>query len=113
MQYKDIDTMLEASGLPVTYYSWPEDDPAHPVPPLPYIVWYLPGTENVAADDSVYKIVQTLNIELYTANKDFETEAALEAILDDNELVWDKTETYLSSERMYEVLYTTEVYING
>lgn len=113
MQFKDIKDLLNTSGLPVTYYSWPEDDPRHPVPQLPYIVWYLPGTENMAADDHVYQQIHTLNIELYTETKDFAQEMALEAILDGAFLVWDKTETYIDTEHMYQVLYTMEVLIDG
>lgn len=113
MQYTDIKNLLAQTGLPVTYYSWPEDDPLHPVPALPYIVWYLPGSENFSADDKVYQQIQTLNIELYTETKEFATEKALEAVLDAAFLLWDKTETYIDTEHMFQVLYTMEVFINA
>ena len=113
MLIADINTMLGQTGLPKTYYSWPEDDPAHPVPPLPYIVWYFPNTDNFAADDRVYSHIEALNIELYTRTKDFATEAAVEAILAANGIVWNRQESWIESEKMYEVLYTTEVIING
>lgn len=113
MQYTDIKTMVAETNLSATYYSWPEDDPLHPVPPLPYLVWYLPSTENVAADDKVYKVIQTLNLELYTATKDFATEATVEAVLDSWGMVWEKQETYIDTEHMYEVLYIMEVIIDG
>ena len=83
MTIQEINTMLGQTGLPKTYYSWPEDDPANPVPPLPYLVWYFPDSDNFAADDQVHAHIETLTIELYTAQKDFETEAAVEAILAD------------------------------
>lgn len=113
MLIAEINTMLGQTGLPKTYYSWPEDDPAHPVPPLPYIVWYFPNTDNFAADDRVYSHIETLNIELYTRTKDFETEAAVEAVLAAHGIVWERQESWIESEKMYEVLYTTEVIING
>ena len=113
MLIADINTMLGQTGLPKTYYSWPEDDPAHPVPPLPYIVWYFPNTDNFAADDRVYSHIEALNIELYTRTKDFETEAAVEAVLAAHDIVWERQESWIESEKMYEVLYTTEVIING
>lgn len=113
MLIAEINTMLGQTGLPKTYYSWPEDDPAHPVPPLPYIVWYFPNTDNFAADDRVYSHIEALNIELYTRTKDFATEAAVEAILAANGIVWNRQESWIESEKMYEVLYTTEVIING
>lgn len=113
MLIAEINTMLGQTGLPKTYYSWPEDDPAHPVPPLPYIVWYFPNTDNFAADDRVYSHIEALNIELYTRTKDFETEAAVEAVLAAHGIVWNRQESWIESEKMYEVLYTTEVIING
>lgn len=113
MEYTAIKTMIASAGLPATYYSWPEGDPRHPVPALPYLVWYLPGSENFAADDKVYQVIQTLNIELYTETKDFSTEQEVEAVLDANNMVWDKVETYINSEHMYQVLYTMEVVINA
>lgn len=113
MKYTELDDMIGQTGLPRTYYSWPEDDPANPVPELPYIVWYLPGTSNFAADDSVYQLITTLNVELYTATKNFDTELLVESVLDSWNMVWDKTESYIESEHMYEVLYTMEVVINA
>ena len=112
MLIAEINTMLGQTGLPKTYYSWPEDDPAHPVPPLPYIVWYFPNTDNFAADDRVYSHIEALNIELYTRTKDFETEAAVEAVLAAHGIVWERQESWIESEKMYEVLYTMEVIIN-
>jgi hypothetical protein len=113
MTFQEIKTMLAETALPATYYSWPEDDPQHPVPPLPYLVWYLPETENFAADDENYKRIETLNVELYTKTKDFETEAAVEAVFNSWNLIWDRSESFLDSETMYEVLYTMEIYIDG
>lgn len=113
MTIQEINTMLGQTGLPKTYYSWPEDDPANPVPPLPYLVWYFPDSDNFAADDQVHAHIETLNIELYTAQKDFETEAAVEAILAENHMVWERQESWIESEKMFEVLYQTEVIING
>jgi hypothetical protein len=109
MKHSDIAPILEQTRLPVTYGYWPEGH----APKLPYLVWYLPGSVNMAADDAVYQRIDDLNVELYTKTKDFATEAAVEAVLDGAGLVWDKEETYLSDEHMYEVLYTMEVIING
>jgi len=44
---------------------------------------------------------------------EFETEENLEAVLDDYGFVWDKTETYLNTEHMYEVIYEMEIVIDG
>ena len=109
MTFKEIAEMIEDIGMPFTYYSWPENA----APPLPYIVYYYPGTQNFPADNSVYVVNQTLNIELYTRTKDFDLEDAVETVLAANHIVWDKTETYINQEHMFEVLYEMEVIING
>lgn len=109
MSYEEINAMIESIGLPSTYYQWP----AKEVPELPYIVFYYPGRNDFQADNTNYVHVTELNIELYCDNKDFEHEAAVEAVLEAHDLVYSKEEMYISDERMYETLYTMEVIING
>ena len=107
MKISDIKTMLAESGLPVTYYQWPERG----VPQLPYLVWYLPNSRNYAADNKVYKRREALNIELYANARDFAAEQALEEILDAAELIWDKSCYFLDTENMYQTLYELEIFI--
>lgn len=109
MLITDIKTMLAQTKLPATYYSWPEKQ----APQLPYLVWYLPSSDNFAADDKVYKHIETLHVELYTEAKDFATEQAVEAVLDANGMVWERQESYIDTEHMYEVLYIMEVTIDA
>lgn len=109
MQISDIKDILAETELPVTYYQWPISQ----APAPPYLVWYFPGSENFAADDKVYKRIYTLNVELYTQVKNFLIEMDVEAVFDKYELVWDKVETYINDEKMYQVLYTMEVVIDG
>lgn len=109
MLITDIKTMLAEIELPVTYYSWPEKM----APKLPYLVWYLPSSDNFAADDKVYEHIETLHVELYTETKDFETEQTVEAVLDAYGMVWERQESYIDEEHMYEVLYTMEVTLNA
>ena len=109
MLITDIKTMLAQTTLPATYYSWPEKQ----APQLPYLVWYLPSSDNFAADDKVYKHIETLHVELYTEAKDFATEQAVEAVLDAHGMVWERQESYIDEEHMYEVLYIMEVIIDA
>lgn len=108
MLLTDIKTMLAETKLPSTYFSYPEKG----APPLPYIVWYLPQSNNFVADDLVYKPISALNIELYTDNKDFTTEATVETVLNNWHMVWQKSEAYLDTEHMYEVLYEMQIVID-
>lgn len=109
MTFKEIYDALASSGLPVTYLQWHEGQ----VPALPYICYYLPNSDNMAADNSVYQKISAVNVELYTKEKDTATEATLEAVLATFGIVWEKSETYLNDEHMYEILYESEVLING
>ena len=109
MNYSEIFTILSETGLPVTYDHWEEGD----VPDLPYLVFRFPSEENFPADDCAWVMVADLDIELYCDNKNFETEAAVEAVFKSHGMIYDKSERYISSERLYETLYEMEVIIDG
>lgn len=109
MTYKDIADMIESIGLPFTYYSFPIGN----VPDLPYIVFYYPSNDDFSADNENYVKAVRLNIELYMKNKDFDTEQTVENVLNAHGLFYSRSEQYLTSESMYEVLYETEVIIKG
>lgn len=109
MTYQEIKAIIESIGLPSTYYQFNEGDE---IPSLPYVVWYFPSSDNFSADNIVWQNNEQLNVELYSANKDFATEKAVETVLNNNGLFWEKTESYISSENMYEVLYILHVAIN-
>lgn len=97
--------MLKQSGIPFAYRAWPEGH----APPLPWGVFLLntAGSDNFAADGVVYYQVDSVQIELYTKYKDPETEAKVEKALAPH--FWDKTETYLTDERCYQIIYEIEV----
>lgn len=107
MTYKEVKTMLEGIGLPVTYYQWPEGHAPNP----PYLVFYYPGDDDFIADDSNYAKIRPLVVELYTDEKDFALEKQVEEAL--SGMVYERDETYIDSERMFEVTYTMEVVLNG
>ena len=50
-----------------------------------------------------------LNIELYTDEKDPELEDRVEAVLNAHEIFWNKSEVWIESEKLYEVLYQMTV----
>jgi hypothetical protein len=49
-----------------------------------------------------------IDIELYTDQKDPKIEKKLEDLLVDSGIFFDKTETWIDSEKLYEVLYSFE-----
>ncbi len=108
MTYEEIKEMIESIGLDFTYYQWDIGS----APELPYILFYYPERNDFLADGRNYLKITKLNIELYSDNKDFDNEEAIESVLDEYGLVYQKEEQYISEERMYEVLYTMEVNLN-
>ena len=109
MTYKEVATMVASIGLPYAYYQFPEGTSQTP----PFICYFYTNTDDLYADDENYQRIPTLNIELYTSEKDFEKEAALEKILNDNGLTYYKEENYIDSESMWQIAYEMEVIING
>jgi len=109
MTFKEVADALALAGYPVTYLSWPDAK----VPPLPYICYYYPEMNPETADNTHFAQIHSLNVELYTKNKQFDVEANVEQILLDAGFVFTKEETFLNDENMYEVLYMMEVIIDG
>lgn len=108
MTYAEIASMIESTGLENAYYQYPEGE----APELPYILFYYPERNDFQADNKNYARIPQLNIELYTKEKDFDKEKLIEDLLDENDIPYDKEEQYIEKEKMYEVLYITEVIIN-
>lgn len=112
MTYEQINAMIGSVGLPCAYDHFDKDDVNRPDGP-PFIAFLYPENNDFAADDHNYIHVEQLVIELYTDNKDFDHETAIEDVLNANDLPFDKECIYLDDEHMYMTTYTTEVCING
>ncbi len=109
MTYKQIASMVSSIGLPYAYYQFPDETAQVP----PFVVFFFTDTNDVFADDTNYQRIATLNIELYTDEKDFSTETTVEQILTNNNLTYYKEENYIDSEKMWQIAYEMEVIING
>lgn len=105
MKIEEVEGMLQETGIPYRYHHFEVEEA---VPP-PFICWLCPGSNNFAADGIVYHRIHEVDIEVYTDKKNPELESKIEAILDSRQIFWDKTEAYIESENMYEVLYEMEV----
>lgn len=112
MTYRDIAAMIQSMGYPFAYYQY-EPNPDNPPPEPPFICFYYPNSDDFIADNSNYTRIDSLIIELYTDDKNFDAETAVESVLNDNGFVYGKTEIYVESEKMYQITYTMEVIING
>lgn len=109
MTFKEIANMIESIGLPYAYYQFEEGSGQQ----CPFLVFYYPYNNDFKADNKNYVKVVNLTIELYSDEKDFSNEAAVETVLDANDMTYTKEEMYIDSEKMYETVYNMEVIING
>lgn len=98
-------TILAETGIPFAYDHFAEGESPEP----PFICYLLPGSNNFAADGVAYFKISEVNIELYTDRKDPALEQSLEAVLDAHSIFYNKTEVWIESERLYEVLYSFEL----
>ena len=103
MALEDMKTLLDTTGYPVVSYARPEKK----APALPYICFLTAYSNTFGADDRVYYPVAHYQIELYTRCKDPEAEGKVEQAL--SSYFWEKTETYLDTERCFQILYEVEV----
>ena len=101
----DLVKLLEETGIPFAYDHFAEGESPDP----PFICYLLPQSDNFSADGKVYLKVSSVNIELYTDSKDLSVEQMLEAVLDMHGIFYDKTEVWIESEKLYEVLYSFEM----
>ncbi len=97
--------ILSETQIPFAYHHFAEGESPEP----PFICYLLPGSNNFSADGKVYYKINEVHIELYTDFKDLAVEQQLEDVLDEHGIFYNKSETWIESEKLYEVLYTFEM----
>ena len=97
--------MLREMLIPFAYDHFAEGEAPEP----PFLCYLLPGSDNFSADGVVYFKVNEVRIELYTDTKDLSVEQNVEAVLDLHGFFYEKSETWIESEKLYEVLYFFEL----
>lgn len=103
-----IAEILKKIGLPFAYDHFAEGESPEP----PFICYLVPNSDNFSADGRVYYKINEIHIELYTDCKDLSAEQQVEAVLDEHGIFYEKTEVWIESENLYEVLYTFEMEVN-
>ena len=96
--------VLQEIGIPFAYDHFAEGESPDP----PFICYLIPASDNFSADGQVYFKANEVHIELYTDKKDIDKETLVEAVLDSRGIFYDRTEVWIESERLYEVLYSFE-----
>lgn len=98
-------TVLQETGIPYAYDHFSEGEAPEP----PFVCYLFFGSNNFAADGHVYYKINEVHVELYTDCKDLSVERTLEDALDQHGIFYEKSEVWIESEKLYEVLYTFEM----
>lgn len=111
MTLEQIYTMLSSAGYPVAFNHF-EESTGENLPPeeqgapeSPFIVYLIPNNNDISADSIVAVKVPHIRVELYTTAKDLQVEAKVEQALKDNRIFYEKTETAIETENVYQVAY--------
>ena len=102
---EELVRIVSGMGIPFAYDHFAEGESPDP----PFLCYLLPGSNNFSADGKVYYKIGRVNLELYTDRKDPLLEQKLEAALDAASIFYNKTEVWIDSEKLYEVLYQFEM----
>ena len=105
MTIENLVEMLQKIGIPFAYDHFAEGESPEP----PFICYLIPGSNNFAADGKVYFRINQVRIELYTDSKDLAVERKVEMVMDESGIFYNKSEVWIQSEKLYEVLYSFEV----
>ena len=102
---KELVAIIQKMNIPFAYDHFAEGESPEP----PFICYLLPGSDNFAADGKVYYKMNEVRIEVYTDSKDLSVEKSVEDVLDEAGIFYNKSEVWIQSEKLYEVLYSFEI----
>lgn len=100
--------ILDELNIPYAYDHFAEGEAPSP----PFICYTIPASDNFAADGKAYFKINEINIEVYTDKKELDIEKQIEKVFDIHNIYYKKSETYIYSEKLYEVLYLFEMEVN-
>jgi len=98
---RDIRTLLQSLNIPVAEESF------YTAPQLPYLIFMESRTVR-GADKKNNIADRDITLEFYAKEIDLLKEAEIDAILNGIPIRFDKDRTWLSSEKMYETIYSFE-----
>ena len=105
MTIENLVEMLQELKIPFAYDHFAEGESPEP----PFICYLIPRSDNFAADGRVYFKLNEVRIEMYTDFKDISLESRVEDVLDRHEIFYNKSETWIQSEKLYEVMYSFDM----
>ena len=105
MTRKEVAQMVDSIGLPYAYYQFDEDTAQAP----PFVVFFFSSSNDLYADQTNYQRIDSLSIEFYSSEVDFDTEETIETILNDAGLTFYKEQSFIESERIWQTAYDMEI----
>lgn len=107
MTPQEVNTMVESVGIPSAYYQFADDTGQQP----PFICFFYGDSNDFLADNTNYKRVERLFVELYTDEKDFALESKVEKTMNDHDIVFVKSQDYIDTERMHVTVYESDIFL--
>jgi hypothetical protein len=109
MNLSQLKNILDATGFPVAYLRFEETENA-PLPQTPFIVYLSAYSSNFMADNHVFKEVDNIQIELYTDKKDLIAENKVAEVLNQHEIPYQTSETFIETENLYQKIYEVRLF---
>nr|WP_040832029.1 hypothetical protein [Streptococcus ictaluri] len=101
--------LIQEIGFPFAYDHFAEGESPSP----PFLIYLLPQSHHFGADGKVYHKIEEVRLELYSDRKSLELEQQVETVLDTHGIFYAKSEVWIESEKLYEVLYTFEMEVKN
>jgi len=108
MNIQELKTELNSLGLPVAYREF-KNTSENPVPSPPFITYHFTFNSDLIADNQNYVDIENFQVELYTAKKDLAAEKAIQDKLKELGLPYQKFETFIDSEKLYQMVYEIQI----
>ena len=108
MTQSELFVALGSLGIPVAYSEFVSTS-ENPAPAPPFITYQFTNDDDFKADNHNYVEISSFNIELYANKKDPVTEKLVQDKLKELRLPYSKSETWIDSEKMFQVVYTIQL----
>lgn len=103
MNQVELHQALKNIGYPIAYNSF-----TNPVTP-PFITYHFTFNSDLIADNQNYVDIENFQVELYTSKKDLTAEKAVQDKLKELGLPYQKFETFIDSEQLYQIVYEIQI----
>jgi hypothetical protein len=104
MTLEEFKERLETTGLPVAYRHFQDDEHVQ----MPFVVYCESNTNNMAADDTVFKEYRHIQVDLFSTEKDEVSEDKIKSVLGSIGF-YNSTETYEEGQLFCRMTYEIEI----